>query len=1167
MKITDSEKRILEYLAFALILILATVLSCYRIAEPAWDGTHYGSSLHGVSLDGWHGFTLYEWDEVARNYLKFGYLATKLGQVRGHGWVQPESGFNYRVDHPPLPPLLVSVSFRLFGIHEWSVRLIPVLSSLLMPILVFILMSKWGGNKAALLASLFLVLTPMYAYYSKLPTSHIPTSSFSLLTFVFYYWWTETGKRSYYLGMYVGLVVAILSDWVGYFVAPAILLHYIIHQHGKAKNLKFVLSFGILPVVFLVAHFGWSYLLAGEEAIDFLFDRFLLRTISGGAQEGRFVFTLWDFYASTYARSKFFLTPMILILSTVWFIDFLLMPLHKKLSKKNTFLGALFFFGLCHNLVFSNRVFIHDFDVSFHLLPFFAITAAFGVQRIAQRVLRDKRPWIALFILAILYFYGKQSISALERLHSVYVDADLFLIGSKVNEITDRNASVMSNFKPGYMILYADRVWPVVTDFQDLTSRLQTDPSHSHYVYRDGESVGRELGEYLVRNHLVETFYGYSFFDLRETGSNTILQNPQIEHRITVNFDDKLLFLGYEVEEVVQKKRGPSWLKKYLKGHAELLPEHRTFFHITYFWQCLEEMEEDYTLVTQFEGYRGQTYRIDQGHQGVNGAYPTSMWREGEVIREEYQVEVPADYPPIRYALWLGVRDGEAEPLEVVSDAEKDEQDRVRLGQIEVLPAESPTPLATEPHPQNRVEMNINDDLMFLGYDLSERNPRPGDQLKVTTYWQSLRKTETDYAIQVALRNGGYKLREISDIAPTRLWEEGKYYQGNAMIAVNPSLLGGTYSLDLDLEKDDGTGTQIALASWDIPWQRRHIIRRLGKANYGGSEILSPDEPLSLRFNLKEKETLELVVGWTGKAEGDETRVEVYISQPYVRERFLGTWVIRSGRYATTKRSILDSLTAPGENVIELRVPELRERVHNIGWRGVVDRVFPDLLQDPRTDYDGPIQMDFAQVSSRWEGNWDDYYDLAEVYAERGMMGEVARLYEEAVEEGVEPRRVDDLSLFKSAYRALGEEGKIGEIEARIVGRIAQETNVNLGGKVQFLGYSLTSQYNDSTQMSLFFRCVEEMDEDYTLWVHGEVEDESLLEGQRREARYAVFDHLLPTSRWRIGEVYQDDEVKGLKPGRYHFTLGLWRPEDESRLWRGDDPNAHIIELGWVEVR
>jgi hypothetical protein len=224
-------------------------------------------------------------------------------------------------------------------------------------------------------------------------------------------------------------------------------------------------------------------------------------------------------------------------------------------------------------------------------------------------------------------------------------------------------------------------------------------------------------------------------------------------------------------------------------------------------------------------------------------------------------------------------------------------------------------------------------------------------------------------------------------------------------------------------------------------------------------------------------------------------------------------------------------------------------------------------LQDPRTDYDGPIQMDFVQVSSRWEGNWDSYYDLAEVYTERGMMGEVVRLYEEAVEKEVEPAQVDDLALFKAAYRVLGEEGKVRGIEERVVGRIEDKMRVNLGGKVEFLGHSLRGGDGDGHGLSLFFRCLEEMEEDYTLWVHGEVGDESLLEGQRSEAGYAVFDHLLSTSRWQVGEVYQDDEVKGLKSGRYHFTLGLWRPEDGSRLWREDNPDAHIIDLGWVEVK
>jgi len=1164
-----SQKLRPEYLLLILILVLAAILRCYRIAEPGWDGTHYSSSLHGVSLDGWHGYCLCEWGGMARNYLKFGYLETKLGLMMYNGWIKPDfSSYRYRVDHPPLLPLFISLSYRLFGIHEWSTRLVPLLTSLGLLLLVFWLARKLGGKGVALIASLFFALLPAQAYYGTLPVPSVLGSFFSWLTIVSYLRWVETRSTKWCAAIYLSFILASLSDWPSYFVVPPLLLHYMVCEYRKTKNLRFVFSFAILPVVLLAVHLGWIYLLAGEGGVRKLFDRFLIRTISSGSEEGQYVFTMWDFYATAYARFKFFFTPTICALSVVWLIDFISMPLHKKLTSQNMSIAALFLFGLSQNLALSNMVYIHDFDMVFDFSPLFAILAALAVRFVAKKVLFNKWALTVPFYLIVCYLFATQTTVALRRLHSVYTDADRFLIGSKVNEVTDRNAIVMGNFRPDYyMAFYADRLWHVVRDLQTLTSLTKTDLSSSYYVLHDGGSVDKKLREYLVRNHPVETFYGYSFFNLREAGSNTLPQNTQIRHPAEINFDDKLMFLGYEVEEMVQKKREPSWLKKYLNAHAELMPEHRTTFRINYFWRCLEEMKEDYTLVTQLEGHYGQTYRIDQSHQGVNGAYPTSMWRTGEVIREECQVEVSADYPPLRYALWVGVRDGE-ERLEVVSDVETDEEIRVRLGEIEVLPAERPAPLATEPRPQNRVEEKVNDDLILVGYDLSKRNPQPGDQLKVTTYWQSLRKTERDYAIQVELRNGGYKVREILDIAPTRLWEEGRYYQGDAVLTINPRLLGGTYSLNLGLERDDETEMQVGLTSLDIPCRKRHILKRTGKANYGeSSEILSPDEPLSLRFNLKEREFLELVTGWTGKAGGEETRVEVYITNAYWREKYLGTWVVKSGDYRVTKRKIGRVFTAPGENMIELRVPEVRERVHNVGWRGVVDRVFPDLLQDPRTDYDGPIQMDFAQVSTRWEGDWDDYYDLAKVYAERRMDREVAKLYEEAVEEGLEPERVDEFALFKEVYTALGEEGRVGEIEERIAERIAHKMNVNLGGKVEFLGHSLKLKEGDDRGLSLFFRCLEEMEEDYTLWVHGEAEAESLLEGLKSERGYAVFDHLLSTSRWEVGEVYQDNEVTGFRPGRYHFTLGLWRPEDGGRLWREDDPNAHIIDLGWVDVQ
>ncbi|HID62063.1 MAG TPA: glycosyltransferase family 39 protein, partial [Anaerolineae bacterium] len=341
-KIIDSKRHILEYLILALILILAAVISCYRIAEPAWDRAHVIN--YGGAVDGWHGSLLTEWAGVARNYLKFDYPETGLGQA---AYVTQEDPtlFHHRVDYPPLFPLLVALSFRLFGVHEWSARLVPLLSSAGLLLLVFWLGRKLGGKRVALTASFFFALLPMQVYYSTLTDPQILGSFFSWLTFVFYLQWVEKGETRYYVGIYASFVLGALSAWVAYFVVPAILLHYLVCEYKGTRNLKFVLLFALTPLVLFGIHLGWTYMLGGEQALKGLLDRFLIRTVSGGTVEGQVVFTVWDLYSRGYVRARLFLTPIICFLSAVWFITLVVAILRQR----------SFFRNLSNREIFSRR--------------------------------------------------------------------------------------------------------------------------------------------------------------------------------------------------------------------------------------------------------------------------------------------------------------------------------------------------------------------------------------------------------------------------------------------------------------------------------------------------------------------------------------------------------------------------------------------------------------------------------------------------------------------------------------------------------------------------------------------------------------------------------------------------------------------------------------------
>src|SRR5262245_10728994 len=88
---------------------------------------------------------------LARSYVERGDLAAKLAPVTDIG---PVVGRDYQafLHHPPLFPLLISFSFQIFGIAEWSARLVPIMASLLQLVFTFLIVRRLVNREAAWLA-------------------------------------------------------------------------------------------------------------------------------------------------------------------------------------------------------------------------------------------------------------------------------------------------------------------------------------------------------------------------------------------------------------------------------------------------------------------------------------------------------------------------------------------------------------------------------------------------------------------------------------------------------------------------------------------------------------------------------------------------------------------------------------------------------------------------------------------------------------------------------------------------------------------------------------------------------------------------------------------------------------------------------------------------------
>jgi hypothetical protein len=111
------------------------------------------------------------------------------------------------------------------------------------------------------------------------------------------------------------------------------------------------------------------------------------------------------------------------------------------------------------------------------------------------------------------------------------------------------------------------------------------------------------------------------------------LTSLDIDHPQEAILGDKVRLLGYNMESGFRPGDG---------------------IHLTLFWQCLEEMDQDYTVFTHLIDEK-QNIWGQKDNQPVDGFYPTSQWEMGEIVRDQYDIAIPAAIPPGEYTIEIGM--------------------------------------------------------------------------------------------------------------------------------------------------------------------------------------------------------------------------------------------------------------------------------------------------------------------------------------------------------------------------------------------------------------------------------------------------------------------------------------------------------------------------------
>lgn len=201
---------------------------------------------------------------------------------------------------------------------------------------------------------------------------------------------------------------------------------------------------------------------------------------------------------------------------------------------------------------------------------------------------------------------------------------------------------------------------------------------------------------------------------------------------------------------------------------------------LTLYWRAAAKPDADYTFQLQF----GDKFSAPQPL--ANGAYPTSQWSAGEIVRGQYTVQIPPDGNAWSGSLGLALVNGTA-------------RQTTDLQQPFVV--EKTDRQFTEPTPQTRQAANFNNVISLLGYDLSAQEIKAGNPLTVTLYWQAAGKMEKPYTVFVQLLGAAPPPQAQKDSQPlnggrpTQTWVVGEYLTDPYALTLKPEVPPGTYNV------------------------------------------------------------------------------------------------------------------------------------------------------------------------------------------------------------------------------------------------------------------------------------------------------------------------------------------------------------------------------------
>jgi len=207
------------------------------------------------------------------------------------------------------------------------------------------------------------------------------------------------------------------------------------------------------------------------------------------------------------------------------------------------------------------------------------------------------------------------------------------------------------------------------------------------------------------------------------------LTDPHTPARVTpippLRFGEAIQLIGYDLERT--EVHAGEWIE------------------VTLAWKATERPSEDYTVFVHLLDESGQRWaQVDRFPLG--GMYPTSWWKVGMEIVDQYRVYLDPKTPPGEYSIVVGMY----HPWTRVRLPATTADGRALFQEQISLPASLKVELDhlfTIPSIQHPQKAQLGPSIRLLGYDVSRTRVTSGGMLSLTLYWQAQGPTHTSYTV------------------------------------------------------------------------------------------------------------------------------------------------------------------------------------------------------------------------------------------------------------------------------------------------------------------------------------------------------------------------------------------------------------------------------------